>query len=293
MRISLFGKKQKQQQEVQTLWQAGIKPVEKTEEKPAKLFNVPVSPNALAGNGCIITCQCSKHGDGATTVATNMAALLAIANPERVVLLDLDGYGSVRSRMGLPINDCLTNILDWDEIQSKREITRGMFPHSSGVMVIPGVVHFDDVIKVTPALVFKILTILKEQFDYIVVDCPPVGINNNTWSAALVSDVILTILKPGRTSLDLLNENIGFLRRLGCQDRSLTILNQAGLPKGIQANDLLNTEKSGINVHAVLPYSDAVEEANNKRELIAISSRRNSFSQALQELVEKFNTGEM
>ena len=259
-----------------------------TTEKPVFLHGIPVAPEALQGHGKIISVQCAKHGDGATTVAVNLAALLAVSSPERVVLIDLDGYGSVRSRLGLPVSECLVNILDWEEVQAAREMAGRMQEHSSGVMVIPGVVHYDHVARITPALVLKILTILKEHFDYIVVDCPPVGVNNHTWAAALVSNVVLTVISPDRTSLDLLEENNRFMGRLGCQERVCAVLNRAGMPGGIRAGDLVGNKKLGINVSAVLPYSVGVIESNNRREIVAVAKRKDDFSQALQQLAGMF-----
>ena len=288
MALKFFSKKKVETEEGPVLWQAGavnIAPVQ--EENPLFIDGIPVSPEALAGHGKIITVQSAKHGDGTTTLATNLAALLAITNPERIVLGDLDGYGSVRSRLGLPVAECLVNILDWEDVNTVREIAGRMQEHSSGIMVIPGVVHLDHIDKVTPSLIFKILTLLKEHYDYIVLDCPPVGLQNNTWAAAMVSDVILTVITPDRTSIDMLNENNGFMLRLGCQERVCVVLNRAGMPGGIRVGDLLDNEKLGLNISCVLPNSVNTTEANNKRELIALTKRRDEFSQALQRIVEK------
>jgi len=287
MAFKFFSKNKGKPEERTVLWQtSAVNVAHVQEEKPLFVDGIPVSPEALVGQGRIITVQSAKHGDGSTTLATNLAALLAITNPERIVLVDLDGYGSVRSRLGLPVAECLINILDWEDVNTVREIAGRMQEHSSGIMVIPGVVHLDHVDKVTPSLIFKILTLLKEHYDYIVIDCPPVGLNNNTWAAALVSDVILTVITPDRTSLDMLNENNGFMLRLGCQERVCVVLNRAGMPGGIRVGDLLDNEKLGLNISYVLPNSVNVTEANNRRELIALTKRRDECSQALQKLVE-------
>ncbi|OPX89551.1 MAG: Sporulation initiation inhibitor protein Soj [Pelotomaculum sp. PtaB.Bin104] len=289
MPFKLFKRKKEEPQEGPVLWQAGATntaPVQ--EEKHSFINGIPVSPAALQGHGKIISVQCAKKGDGAGTVSVNLAALLAITNPERVVLIDLDGYGSVRSRLGLMVDHCLVNILDWEDVHTPREMAGRMQEHSSGIMVIPGVVRLDDVQKVTPSLVFKTLTLLKEHYDYIVVACPPVGVDNSTWAAALVSDMIFTVIKPDRASLDLVSENNKFMIRLGCQDRVRVVLNQAGMPGGIRPGDLVDNDKLGLNIQVVLPYSLNVVEANNRRQLIVLTKRKDEFSQALQGIVHNF-----
>jgi cellulose biosynthesis protein BcsQ len=258
---------------------------EESREETLRLFNLPVSPKAIAGHGKILVVQGAAGGDGATTVACNLAGILAMSNPERVVLVDLDGYGAVRGRMGLPAGECLVNILDWEDIHGPRDTAKGLLNHSSGIMVVPGVIHFDHVEKVSPALTLKMLTILKENQDYIIIDCPPVGINNNTWAAALVADVILTVFRPDRTSVDLLQENNGFMLRLGCQDRVNAVLNCAGIPGGIRPGDL--ETRLGINIIGVLPYSVAVAESNNRRQLVVHARQRDDFTRALQLVLDR------
>ncbi|MFZ5643889.1 MAG: ATPase, T2SS/T4P/T4SS family [Bacillota bacterium] len=287
--VKLFNKKTDHSREEEfLLWEPGqgrqIYDLKKDAKDLTHLFNIPVSPGAIPGHGRIIAVQSSIEGDGASTIALNISGLLALSNPERVVIVDLGGYGAVRARMGLPTDECLINILDWEDIHSTRDISRGLYSHSSGVMIVPGVVHYDHVGEINPDLVFKILTLLKESFDYIVLDCPPVGMNNNTWAALLVSDVILTVFRPDRTSLDLLNENSGFVLRLGCGNRVNPVLNQAGIPGGIRAGDVegkLRLDKS------TLPYSIAVAEENNRRQIITLTKQRDDFTRALQILLDK------
>jgi cellulose biosynthesis protein BcsQ len=199
-----------------------------------------------------------------------------------VVIIDLDGYGSVRGRLGLSVADCLVSILDWKSINCQRDIAKGLFSHSSGIMVIPGVVHYDQVDEVNPSLILKILKILKENYSYIILDCPPLAINNNTWIAVLVSDFIFTVLRPDRDSLDKFPDNTSFLSRLGCQNRSINILNKAGMPGGIRFGDIENNKE--FDISEILPYSINVIESNNRRQLIARNNQRDYYVRSLQAL---------
>ncbi|MFZ5651783.1 MAG: AAA family ATPase [Bacillota bacterium] len=289
--MNLFKKKEKSMREEGiVLWQAGqgddVQSGEEVKGEVNRLYNLPVSPGALPGHGRILTVQSAAKGDGASTVAVNLAGVLAQSSPERVVLADLDGYGAVRSRMGLPAGQCLVNILDWEDVHSQRDVARGLYTHTSGVLVAPGVIHLEHIEKVTPALVFKMLTLLKESYDYIILDCPPVGIHNNTWAAALVSDVILTVFRPERTSIDLLNENNGLMSRLGCQGRVHAVLNQAGIPGGIRAGEV--ESRLGIDILGVLPYSVGVAEENNRRQMVIHSRHKDEFTKAVNVLADKF-----
>ena len=270
-------------QEEPVLWAPAAIPDQTTEitTTPDYIYNMPVKPEAIPGWGKIITVQSPEGGAGATTIATNLAALLARNHPEQVVLVDLDGFGAVRGRMGFPTGQCLVSIMDWLNIENASEINRAMVAHSSRAMVVPGVLHYDQLSYITPSLIFNLLSILKERFKFIILDCSPIGQRNNAWAAALVSDLILTIIKPTRTSLDLLPDNQSYLTRLGCSHRTYIALNQSGLPGSIKSADLLKDEKTPVRIHKVLPYSYCVEESSNKRELITIAKPRDEFSRAL------------
>jgi hypothetical protein len=84
-----------------------------------------------------------------------------------------------------------------------------------------------------------------------------------------------------------LKESNKFMSRLGCREKILTVLNQAGIPGGIRPGDLVDNEKLNIGVGAVLPYSTALAEANNRRELVSVSRCRDDFSQALHRLADR------
>jgi len=274
-------------QEAPVLWGATAPKIKEQHEEFITLYNIPVSPQAIPGQGKIWVVQSPEGGDGSTTVATNLAAFLAKKHPEKVILLDLDGFGAVRSRMGLPVSHCLVNILDWQDIRQVSQIQKAMVHHSSGVMVVPGVLHHDHMQFITADFIFNLLSLLKERFDHVILDCPPVGQQNNTWAAYLAADTILAVIKPDRTSLDLIKDNLSYLNRLGCSKRTYTLLNQAGMPGGIRKSDILNKKQSDINIDFILPYSEYVHEANNKRELVVLTRARDDFSQALKEIAEK------
>ncbi|HBX23566.1 MAG TPA: hypothetical protein DEF34_08055 [Desulfotomaculum sp.] len=290
--FGLFKKKAAVAPEGPVIWRGGPEQEARPEPEATHMFNIPVKPEAIPGQGVIVTIQCAKHGDGATAVATNLAAALARGNPDKVALVDLDGYGSVRSRLGLPAGEFLVNILDWDDVRGTRDMARALVTHSSGMVVVPGVIHYDHTPKVKPGLILKMLTILKNSFDAVILDCPPAGHGNNTWASVLVSDIIITVIKPDRASLDMYIENTSFMARLGCGDRLRTILNQSGVPGGIRAADLVDNRELGITVNAILPYSTAVAEENNRRRLVAQTRPRDVFSQAILGLADTINARE-
>jgi pilus assembly protein CpaF len=287
----LFKPKEKKSREGPMLWapSASMEKVQSMAEKITHLYNFPVSPKALHGSGMIWAVQAPEGGDGATTVAVNIAAMLAREEPGRVVLIDLDGPGAVRSRLGMPVSQCLVNILDWQDVQGVRDMQRAMFAHSSGVMVVPGVVHYDHLSLVTPLLICRMLKILKERFTHIIIDCPPVGPNNNTWVPALLSDMLITVIKPTRSSLDLARDNYSFLKRLGCGEKTRVLLNIADMPGGISTADIIKESNAailGFDIHHTLPFSPGLVECENKRQLVAIAKPKDNYAASIKKVIE-------
>lgn len=289
--VKFFSKKKEKREEEKDVFilydsqEEVNKETQQPEEAITTLYNIPVSPEALKGRGRIIAVQGASGGDGTSTVAANIAAYYAFINPEKVVLIDVDGYGSIRGRMGIQTNECLNSILDWEDIFSLKDIHRGLLAHSSGVMLVPGVLHYDQEEQVTPGIVLKMLTLLKQEFEFIIVDCPSVSSANNTWAVALVADLVVNVFSPDRTSLDFLHEINGYLLRLGCLNRTVTVLNKAGIPGGIRPSDI--EKYAGLKINGMLPYSIAVAEANNRRQLLVYTNQRDEFSKAIQSFSEE------
>ncbi|NHM26949.1 MULTISPECIES: AAA family ATPase [Desulfofundulus] len=255
---------------------------EREKENPGMIDGIPVSPGALPGRGKIVTFHSPKGGDGVSTVAANVAALLA--RHAGTVLVDLNGVGAVRSRFGLP-SDCPVNILDWESAEDRRHIS--VYEHQCGLALVPGVVHYDDLERVNPALVFRVLGILKDAYEYVVVDAPPVNGANPAWAAAVVSDRVFTVITPDRASIDMLGGTVNYLERLGCEDRSAVMLNKAGVPGGIRVADLVDKNPLGVEFKAILPYSDAVMEYNNRRQVVALARPKDPFSRAVSAFTEE------
>ena len=58
-----------------------------------------------------------------------------------------------------------------------------MIPHNSGVKILAAPLRPEDADLVTPEQIERIITILRESFDYIIIDSPP-----------YISDTLLTAL---------------------------------------------------------------------------------------------------
>lgn len=127
----------------------------------------------LAQEGKVYTVFSTKGGTGTTFVATNLATKLAQDESARVVLMDLDfDYGGVAMSFNLSAETSImdavedTQHLDSDLMESYLE------EHKSGVHVLAGNSRPDLGEYIGADQVEIIINILKQSFDYVVIDMP-------------------------------------------------------------------------------------------------------------------------
>lgn len=123
-------------------------------------------------DGIIINVIGSKGGVGTTTVAVNLAATLNELNGDKsVALIDMNMlFGEI------PLFLDIHSTFSWGEIA--RNISRldatylmsVLAKHSSGVHILPSPTDLNGVHYADPDIIAQILGIMKNEFDYIVVD---------------------------------------------------------------------------------------------------------------------------
>lgn len=130
---------------------------------------------APAVRGSVVTISGAKGGIGKSVVAINLALALRQVTGRTVALADLDThFGDVAMMLKLPDEPPVTRT-----IARAPELTRGTVleqtvPHASGVRVLPGALDPEEWDQVDPANVERLVGLLAESFDFVVVDTPDV-----------------------------------------------------------------------------------------------------------------------
>lgn len=168
--------------------------------------------------GRILAIANQKGGVGKTTSAVNLAASLAVAE-QRTLLIDADPQGNASSGVGINREDIGVNT--YDVLLGTNTIEEGL--HKS--------VHFKhlDVLPTTPDLAGAevelvdlddrtsrmqlALASLKDQYDYILIDCPP-SLGLITLNMLVATDAVLIPLQCEYYALEGLSQLLETVQRV-------------------------------------------------------------------------------
>lgn len=123
----------------------------------------------------VICVYSPKGGVGKTSISVNMAARLAYTTRAQVCIVDLDiGFGNVGTRLGL-YNPTVRELLSENHLDSEAIARNLVYDRRSGLFALLAPLRPETGTnrrKFSPATYNKILGLLTQRFDIIILDCP-------------------------------------------------------------------------------------------------------------------------
>ncbi len=245
-----------------------------------------VEPAAHSGLGQVVTVFSAKGGCGKTTISTNMGAALADGGRRRVVVVDLDlAFGDVAIALQLfpvrTIADAMpmgVDDLDFAALQTL------LTPHSPGLTTLVAPVEPGAADGIPAALVTRILELLRENFDFVVVDTPP-AFDDQVLAAFDLSDSIVllaTLDIPALKNLKLTLETLDLLSYP--RERWRIVLNRSDSKVGLSISEVEKTLRTGIT--AQVPSSRDVPASINRGVPIVLDDPKHPVSVAIRQFAE-------
>lgn len=239
------------------------------------------------GEAIVITS--GKGGVGKTTTTANIGTALA-AMGKKVVVIDGDtGLRNLDVLMGLENRIVFTLI---DVIEKRCKLKQAMIKDKrfNNLFLLPTAQTRDkNDIKAEDML--KLVKELKEEFDYVIIDCPA-GIEQGFENAVIGADRAIVVVNPEVTSVRDADRVIGKLDAKGVEDHQLLInrLNAEMVKRGdmLNINDIIET--LSVKLIGVVPDDRNITVSTNKGEPIVLDDK--AFSGQAFKNIAKRITGE-
>jgi pilus assembly protein CpaE len=236
-----------------------------------------------AKRGTLITVFSAKGGVGKTTLSTNLAAALAENGKRSVCIVDLDlALGDVSIVMQLFPVHTIADLVGMEGTLDPQAVEGLLTQHSPGLSVLVAPVQPDAKDRIRGELIGRVLHILKERFDVVVIDTPP-AFDDVVLQAFDESDLLLLVANldvPALKSLKITAETLSLLNHP--RDRWRLILNRADMKVGLTPHEVEKT--LDMQITASIPQSNDVPTSINHGKPIVLESPRHPVSQAIKRL---------
>lgn len=246
--------------------------------------NMAPDAPAVVPVGCLITVFGAKGGIGKTTLAVNLATSLALANRQRVALVDLDFvFGGAAVMLDLQPRRPMVELTRRGTDLDAEALDGFLVRHESGVSLFALGVKPEENPQVTPETVARVLELLLHRHDYVVVDTPaalnPAVVTALERSAiiALITSLDVACVNNTRASLHMMRTWELF------DERVKVIINRAN-----SANSLRKDDIEGVLGHPVfwkIPHDPEVAMASQTGSPVVLRSPRGKAARAIQNLM--------
>jgi pilus assembly protein CpaE len=239
--------------------------------------------SGVAARGTLITVFSAKGGVGKTTISTNLAAALADGGKRSVCIVDLDlALGDVSIVMQLFPVHTIADAVGMEDSLDPQALEGLLTQHSPGLRVLVAPVQPDAKDRIKGELIGRVLRILKERFDVVVVDTPP-AFDDVVLQAFDESDLLLLVANldvPALKSLKITAETLGLLNHP--RDRWRLILNRADMKVGLSPAEVEKT--LDLKITSSIPQSNDVPTSINHGKPIVLDDPKHAVSQAIKRL---------
>lgn len=252
------------------------------QKRQVKVQALPsISPEPPRGQ--VITVFGTKGGVGKSTMAVNLGACLAKEFGSSVVIVDLDlQFGDVAVLLNLVPNQTIADLAAELNHLDREFLESYLLCHGSGVRVLAAPSQPEYAELVSAQLVEKVIELLQESYDYIIIDTP--GLFTDPSMVALdcaqqimfILSLDLPTLKNGKLGLEVLDS-------LHHKDKVKVVLNRTTLELGITPQDV---EMSlGVSLTAQLPSDGrTVVGAVNMGKPFMLSDPKSRIAESLRRL---------
>lgn len=237
--------------------------------------------------GTLVTVFSAKGGCGKTTLSTNLAAALADNGRHSVCLVDLDlAFGDVAIALQLFPSHTIADAIPIADTLDATALQNLLTPHSPGLTTLVAPLEPGAAAQIPASMVSRVLALLKESFDYVIVDTPP-AFDDQVLAAFDASDMfalIATLDIPALKNLKLTIETLELLNYP--REKWHVVLNRADSKVGLALSEVEKTLK--VPVTAQIPSSRDVPASINRGVPIVLDDPKHPVSLAIKDFATQY-----
>ena len=244
------------------------------------------APPVRAGDhrGELICVLGPKGGTGKTLTTTNLAVSLAMEG-HSVAVVDLDlQFGDVGLVMGVHPERSIYDLISSGGSLDSEKLEAFLTPHSSGAKLLLAPPRPDQAAAVTPEFLKQVYRLMRETYDYVVVDTPPgftpeviATVDSASW-ICLIGTLDTPSLKNAKLGAETL-ELMGYP-----SDRIRVVLNRADTSVGVSHADVVNV--LGRAPDALIPSHRDIVRSVNAGEPVVTAHPRSEAAKAFKALAK-------
>ena len=238
-------------------------------------------------NGRIVTVFGPKGGVGRTTVAVNLAVSLGTRSHKSVALVDGNlQFGDVGVLLKLQPTKTIVDLLPHMSALDPEIFDDLLLRHDSGVRVLLAPSRPEMAELITPESFKRILTKLKECFDFVVVDTYP-SFQDTMLTTLDVSDQVVILFTCEMTALKNVRNLLDVTRALGYpREKLLLVVNRADSAGGIKTSDIEKTLGQSISGQITSDYK-LVTSSLNEGVPVVLAHPKSKVAQSLTALAQQ------
>lgn len=232
----------------------------------------------------VLTVFSAKGGCGKTTLATNLSVALADHGRRQVCLVDLDlAFGDVAIALLVLPEHTIADAIPLAGSLDVTSLDTLLTSYSPGLTTLAAPPDPGTAESIPAALVAKVLDVLTETFDFVVIDTPPC-FDDHVLAALERSDVVVLVSTPGMPALRNLELTLDTLDLMSYpRDRCRLVINRS-TDRAASADQRSRKELEAtlpIPVSAHIPSSRDVPHSIGRGRPIVLGDPKAAASQAI------------
>lgn len=244
-------------------------------------------------SGQVIVVTSGKGGVGKTTVVANIGTGLAAAG-HKTVLVDADiGLRNLDLIMGLE-NRIVYDIVD--VVEGRCELKKALIRDKrvEGLQLLPAS-QTRDKTAVSPEQMKELCQQLREEFDFVIIDCPA-GIEHGFHTAVAGADKAIVVSMPEVSALRDADKIVGLLEASELTDPYLIVnrIRMDMVQRGdmLDVNDMTDILGLQVKVLGIVPDDQSIIVSANRGEPIVLDNRSRA-GQAFRNIVRRLQGEEV